>query len=103
MTIRGAVSYVLTAIPAAGILICRSDADTTKRSEGRTSSSVLEHHNSPRRDGVYVDLTLTRKSASTFHIDPMFKARGDPIRHGATDAEQGFSKGENSDSNFLIM
>jgi hypothetical protein len=40
-----------------------------------TATSVLQYHNSPRRDGVYVDPTLTRASASAFHIDPAFKAR----------------------------
>ncbi len=74
MTNRAA-SFALAAILAAGILSCHSDAGTTNRSGGRTASSVLEHHNGPRRDGVYVDPTLTRKSAATFHIDPKFKAR----------------------------
>ena len=77
MTIR-AVTSILIAILAAGILSYHSDvsdAGTTNRSEGRTASSVLEHHNSPRRDGVYVDPTLTKKSAATLHIDPTFKAQ----------------------------
>ncbi len=39
---------------------------------GGTAVSVLEHHNSPRHDGVYVDSTLTKASASTFHIDQTF-------------------------------
>jgi hypothetical protein len=37
--------------------------------------SVLEHHNGPRRNGVYGDPALTKASASSFHIDPSFKAR----------------------------
>ncbi len=77
MSIR-AVFFVLTAILAAGILGCHSDASdagTTNRRDGRRASSVLEHHNGPRRDGVYVDPTLTRKAAATFHIDPTFRAR----------------------------
>ena len=49
-------------------------ADSSKRSEGRIVSSVLEHHNNPGRNGVYVDPTLTKASATTFHIDPTFKA-----------------------------
>lgn len=72
MTIRAVT--ILTFVLATGILSCHSDADTTNRSKGRTASSVLEHHNSPQRDGVYVDPTLTRKSAATFHIDPKFRA-----------------------------
>lgn len=51
-----------------------SDADISNRSRGRTASSVLEHHNNPRRDGVYVDPTLTKASAATFHVDPIFEA-----------------------------
>ncbi len=35
--------------------------------------SVSEHHNGPRRDGVYVDPTLTKASAAAFHVDPSFK------------------------------
>jgi hypothetical protein len=37
-----------------------------------TNVSVLEHHNSPRRDGVYIDPTLTKTSAPTFHLDKSF-------------------------------
>ena len=48
-----------------------------------TAVSVLEYHNSPRRDGVYVDSTLTKASAATFHIDPTFKAQ----IHGAIYAQ----------------
>ncbi len=50
-----------------------SHADTQKKSPG-TAASVLEHHNGPRRDGVYVDPTLTKVSAETFHMDPAFHA-----------------------------
>jgi hypothetical protein len=38
------------------------------------AGSVLEHHGGPRRTGVYVDSTLTRASAATFHVDPCFQA-----------------------------
>jgi len=76
MTIR-TTSFVLAAMFAAiiwtgyiGIL----DAGSSKKSEGRTASSVLEHHNNPGRTGVYVDPTLTKASATTFHIDPAFTA-----------------------------
>jgi hypothetical protein len=77
MSIR-AVFFVLTATLAAGILGCHSDAadaGLTNRRGGRVACSVLEHHNGPRRDGVYVDPTLTRRSAATFHIDPTFRAQ----------------------------
>jgi hypothetical protein len=39
-----------------------------------TSGSVLEHHGGPRRTGLYVDSTLTRASAATFHVDTSFQA-----------------------------
>jgi len=76
MSIR-TVFFMLTAILAAGTSGCQnaSVAGTTNRRDGRVASSVLEHHNGPRRDGVYIDSTLTRKSAATFHIDPTFRAR----------------------------
>lgn len=48
---------------------CSSDSDVTS-----TTSSVLEYHNGPRRDGVYVDSTMTKASAAAFHLDPTFKA-----------------------------
>jgi hypothetical protein len=35
---------------------------------------VLEHHGGPRRDGVFVDATLSRASAASFHRDPSFQA-----------------------------
>ncbi len=77
MSIR-TTSFVLAAIFAAimgtgyiGIL----DADSSKGSGAGPASSVLEHHNNPARTGVYVDPTLTKASATTFHIDPTFTAR----------------------------
>ena len=39
-----------------------------------TGGSVLEHHNGPQRTGLYVDPTLTKASAATFHLDPTFQA-----------------------------
>ena len=41
---------------------------------GGPRGAALEHHGGPRRDGVYVDATLTRAAAGTFHLDPAFKA-----------------------------
>ncbi len=42
--------------------------------QGGPRGAVLEHHGGPRRDGVYVDSTLTRAAATTFHLDPSFRA-----------------------------
>ncbi len=36
--------------------------------------AVLEHHGGPRRDGLYVDPTLTRAAAARFHLDAGFQA-----------------------------
>src|SRR6266508_1305740 len=44
------------------------------RPDGGARGAVLEHHGGPRRDGVYVDPTLTRAAARAFHLDPRFKA-----------------------------
>jgi hypothetical protein len=44
-------------------------------SENRATASVLEYHNSPRCNGVYVDSTLTKALAATFHVDPTFQAQ----------------------------
>ncbi len=49
---------------------CSLNSDAAAR-----AVSVLEHHNGPRRNGVYADPTLTGASASSFHVDPSFKAR----------------------------
>ncbi len=38
------------------------------------SGGVLEAHGGPRRDGVYVDATLTTAAAAAFHVDPSFQA-----------------------------
>lgn len=40
-------------------------------------ASVLQHHNGPARDGLYVEPTLTRAAAARLHRDPAFRA---PIR-----------------------
>ncbi len=76
MTIRPA-SFIL-AVFVSFLFSCSSNS-----SGSGAVSSVLEYHNSPRRDGVYVDSTLTRASAATFHLDPKFKAR----IHGAIYAQ----------------
>jgi PQQ enzyme repeat len=34
--------------------------------------SVLQHHNNPSRDGVYIDPRLTKAVAATMHVDPTF-------------------------------
>jgi hypothetical protein len=47
----------------------------TPASSNSISASVLDYHNGPRRNGVYIDPTLTKASAKTFHVDPAFKAR----------------------------
>lgn len=51
-----------------------SPADAAGGPPAAARSGVLEHHGGPRRDGVYVDPTLTRAAARGFHLDPSFKA-----------------------------
>jgi hypothetical protein len=55
---------------------------TASNSAGKTAvglsiavqDAVLEHHAGPRRNGIYIDSTLTTASAATFHLDPTFSA-----------------------------
>jgi outer membrane protein assembly factor BamB len=70
MTMRSALFIV--GIVAACSFLCPSSSNSGAAAR---AVSVLEHHNSPRRTGVYVDPMLTRASAAAFHIDPSFKAR----------------------------
>ena len=70
MIIRTA-SFILTVILATLAGSCQN-TNSSNGGVGGAAVSVLEHHNGPRRDGVYVDPTLTKASASAFHIDPTF-------------------------------
>lgn len=77
-----AASFFLAAVLAAcaGKFLC----SCTSNSSGSSAPvSVLQYHNGARRDGVYVDSTLTKASAATFHTDPAFKAE----IHGAIYAQ----------------
>lgn len=81
MSIRVA-SFTLAGI----LLLCAASllaSASFVRSGSGAAVSVLEYHNSPRRDGVYVDSTLSKTSASAFRIDPAFKAE----IHGAIYAQ----------------
>jgi hypothetical protein len=69
--------------PASGACSSPAQPDGTSCGAGRACASgvclspggsVLEHHNGPRRTGVYLDPTLTRAAAATFHLDPTFQA-----------------------------
>ena len=63
----GSLAALAAAGSAAGLL-------AQERGPGGTRGAVLEHHGGPRRDGVYVDATLTRAAAAAFHLDPSFRA-----------------------------
>ncbi len=52
----------------------RTGSPASPADGGGAGASVLEHHAGPRRDGLYVDPTLTRASAAAFHVDPSFRA-----------------------------
>ncbi len=67
------VSLLIAVILVAFAANCRGSGTSASSGAG-SAVSVLEFHNSPRRDGVYVDSTLTRASASTFHVDTTFNA-----------------------------
>jgi hypothetical protein len=60
-------------------MLATSGSGASPPPAGRASApgggaGVLEHHGGPRRDGVYVDPTLTIAAAGTFHVDPGFRA-----------------------------
>ncbi len=69
ITIRKVV-FILFVILTTSAGSCHTS--NTPGGGGGMAVSVLEHHNGPRRDGIYVDPTLTKASVSTFHIDPAF-------------------------------
>jgi hypothetical protein len=74
MGIRSSFSIVAAAI----FIVCMGGFLLPRASNsdgGRRADYVLQYHNSPGRDGVYVDSTLTKAAAMTFHIDPKFKAK----------------------------
>ena len=81
MSTRPVKSVSLKSVLAAILGICllgfSSHSFALKILNGRpkNKTSVLEYHNGPRRDGVYVDKTLTRASARLFHLDRSFKAQ----------------------------
>jgi hypothetical protein len=57
------------------LLACACKGSTTEATPiGPRGGSVLEHHGGPQRTGLYVDATLTKASAATFHVDPSFHA-----------------------------
>jgi len=49
----------------------------SESSENNAPASVFEYDNGPQRNGVYVDSTLTKSAAATFHVDPTFQAQLD--------------------------
>ncbi len=72
MAVRTASFTIFVFAACVGSFLCSC---TSSSGASSAAVSVLEHHNGPRRDGVYVDPTLTKASAATFHIDPSFKAQ----------------------------
>ncbi len=72
MTIRSPL--VLAGILAVCMGIFFPSWSPSNSSAVNTAASVLEYHNNPKRDGLYIDSSMSRASAATFHIDPTFKA-----------------------------
>ncbi len=70
---------VMSSMAVAGVLIFfvggLLHSFGSKSSGAGMTRSVTEYHNSPGRDGVYVDPSLTRASAASFHIDRNFSAK----------------------------
>jgi hypothetical protein len=63
------ISLAVAAVSATG---CKSASSGNTGIDGGVS--VLEHHNHPSRDGVYVDAALTKTAAGGMHLDPAFNA-----------------------------
>ncbi len=67
-----------TRCPAAGLLLsigvaaCGGATTTASTATPGPGSSVLEHHNGPRRDGQYVQPALTRAAAAAMQLDTSF-------------------------------
>ena len=51
-----------------------TDAGLGTDSGVATNASVVTHHNSPTRNGVYIAPALTRAAAATIHVDTAFSA-----------------------------
>ena len=78
-----AICLVVAAVGTAG---CKSTSTVSPGPDGGSPDggggnpgldggvSVLQHHNHPSRDGVYVDASLTKTAAAGMHLDPAFNA-----------------------------
>jgi outer membrane protein assembly factor BamB len=64
------------------------------------AASVLEHHNHPSRDGVYVDAALTKTAAGRLRIDPSFA--GANVR-GPTYAQPLYLAGKSGQPDLVIV
>src|SRR5271169_3611825 len=93
MTIRAPL-LVLVSILAG----CIGTFSPSNVSAGDTAASVLEYHNNPRHDGLYIDSTMSKASAATFHIDPTFNAH----IQGAIYAQLLYVAGGNNGKDIII-
>ncbi len=50
------------------------DSGSGTGADAGATAFVLEHHNHPNRDGVYVDSALTKATIATIHLDSAFSA-----------------------------
>ncbi len=75
--LAAAISLALVAVGTTG---CKPSLNYSGDPDGGGNTgidagvSVLEHHNHPSRDGVYVESALTRTAAGGMHLDPAFNA-----------------------------
>src|SRR5262252_9370035 len=73
MLARFLAATILLALPAVVTTGCKSTPSYPAASPDG-GVSVLEHHNHPSRDGLYVDAALTKTAAAGMHLDPAFNA-----------------------------
>ncbi len=88
------LAVILAAFGGGFLSSCTSDSIGSS-----TTTSVLEYHNSQRRDGVYIDSTLTKTAAATFHIDPTFEAK----IHGAIYAQLLYVTGSATGKDIIVV
>jgi outer membrane protein assembly factor BamB len=70
---RDAVVDVLLADSAGGFRDTAPDAAHSAGTGGASGHvSVLQHHNTATRDGVYIDPVLTHAAVANLHVDPAF-------------------------------
>ena len=71
------------AAAAVALLLLRALLPAADGARAQSSASVLQHHRSATRDGLYIDPVFTREAAAVMHRDPGFSG----VTQGATYAQ----------------